>query len=193
MSADSELKVYGLTQDTSTNEYILVFDYKRNKCNGICANCNRYNTSSAWCRTCDPQNTAQGWTSGDKNVDDCIKEFQLKATSYEDVIEWIPFNRLDNIQKIGKGGFGTVFSATWLDGKRMLSDKYIASSTPSFIVALKTLPGSQENFLKEFKNFMQFRLMGSNLEVYGLTRNTTNNEYLMVFQYANRGSLHKFL
>ncbi|RIB23478.1 hypothetical protein C2G38_2072704, partial [Gigaspora rosea] len=40
---------------------------------------------------------------------------------------------------------------------------------------------------------MRFRLLGSNLEVYGLTQNTTNNEYLMVFQYANKGSLHNFL
>ena len=40
---------------------------------------------------------------------------------------------------------------------------------------------------------MQFRLVGSNLEVYGLTQNSTNNEYLIVFQYVNKGSLHKFL
>ncbi|RIB23025.1 kinase-like domain-containing protein [Gigaspora rosea] len=35
--------------------------------------------------------------------------------------------------------------------------------------------------------------MGCNFEVYGLTQNTTNNEYLMVFQFANKGSLHQFL
>ncbi|RIB23953.1 kinase-like domain-containing protein [Gigaspora rosea] len=40
---------------------------------------------------------------------------------------------------------------------------------------------------------MQFRIVGSNLEVYGITQNTTNNKYLMVFQYANKGSLHEFL
>jgi hypothetical protein len=44
-------KVYGLTQNTSTNEYMLVFDdfgSKRNKNNGTCANCNQSNTSEAW-------------------------------------------------------------------------------------------------------------------------------------------------
>ncbi|RIB07786.1 hypothetical protein C2G38_2112766 [Gigaspora rosea] len=40
---------------------------------------------------------------------------------------------------------------------------------------------------------MQFRLVDSNLEVYGITQNTTNDEYLMVFKYANKGSLHEFL
>ena len=96
---------------------MLIYDEfysKRNNWNGTCKNCNRYNTSSAWCQTCDPQKTTQGWTSGNKDVDDCIKEFQLKATNYKDVIEWIPFNKLENIQKLGDG-----FLATWLDGDDM--------------------------------------------------------------------------
>ncbi|RIB30313.1 hypothetical protein C2G38_342747 [Gigaspora rosea] len=148
-SKDNSPKVYGLTQDTSTDEYILVFDFKRYEYCGKCANCNRYNTDFAWCQTCDPQKIAQGWTSGIKDVDECIKEFQLKTARYEDVIEWIPFNRLNNLQKIGEGGFGSVFSATWLDGKRIVSGKStenVRSRTPSCKVALKTLPGSQKIF-----------------------------------------------
>ncbi|RIB11751.1 kinase-like domain-containing protein [Gigaspora rosea] len=150
----------------------------------------------AWCQTCDPLKTTQAWTSGNKDVDDCIKKFQLKATSYKNVIEWIPFNKLDNVQKIGEGGFGSVFSATWLDGKRAVpKDEWALtltqSRTPSCVVALKTLPGSQKNFLKEVEIIHLFY----NIEklVYGITQNTTNDEYLMVFQYANKGSLHEFL
>ncbi|RIB04912.1 hypothetical protein C2G38_2221143 [Gigaspora rosea] len=78
-----------------------------------------------------------------------------------------PFNRLENVQKIG-GGFGSVFLATWLNGKRIVSGEIhhsVQLRTLSLIVALKTLPGSKE-FLKE---------------VYGLTQTTTNNEDLMVF------------
>ncbi|RIB21036.1 hypothetical protein C2G38_2177710 [Gigaspora rosea] len=51
-----------------------------------------YTIPLAWYQICDPQKTIQGCTSGNKDVDDCIREFQLKATEYEDVIEWIPFN-----------------------------------------------------------------------------------------------------
>src|SRR5690242_9445850 len=100
---DGKLKVYGLTQDAITNEYMIIFDnfgHKRDKYYGKCSNCNQYNTSEAWCQTCDPQKAIQGWTSGNKDIDDCIKEFQLKATRYKDVIEWIPFKRLVNIQMI---------------------------------------------------------------------------------------------
>src|SRR5260363_117729 len=40
---------------------------------------------------------------------------------------------------------------------------------------------------------MQCRFEGSALEVYGLTQNTENGQYMMVYQYANRGNLHDFL
>ncbi|RIB04926.1 hypothetical protein C2G38_2048030 [Gigaspora rosea] len=114
-------RIYGITQNAETGQYMLVIDFyndKRKSVNGICEHCKRYNTNPAWCQLCDPPKVVQE-TSDDKNIDDCIKEFQLKATTFENVIEWIPYNRLDNIKVIGRGGFGTVYSSIWLDGKRM--------------------------------------------------------------------------
>ncbi|RIB05865.1 hypothetical protein C2G38_562682 [Gigaspora rosea] len=166
----------------------------------MCEHCKRYNTYPAWCQLCDPPKMTQEITSGDKNIGDCIKKFQLKATAFEKVIEWTPFDRLKNIKIIGEGGFGTVYLATWLDGKRTVegdnSVGYVRFRSKSCEVALKTLPGSQtstSSFLTEFQNHMQCRLEGSELEVYGLTQNTENGQYMMVYQYANRGNLHDFL
>ena len=79
-----------------------------------------------------------------------MKDFQLRANSYEKVIEWIPFDKLNNIENIGKGGFGSVFLAFWLDGIRKI-DGNRRMREPG-IVALKSLSGSNENpldFLKE--------------------------------------------
>ncbi|RIB05613.1 kinase-like domain-containing protein [Gigaspora rosea] len=179
---------------------------------GNCENCKQPNTFYAWCQTCDPEkNDQQGCSSGDSRIDKCIKDFQCKATMHSEVIEWIPFDRLEKVKKIGVGGFGTVFSATWLDGIRTTKyehGKYVNCRSKSTKVALKTLSNSRnfrENspdfFLKEFKNHMECRLEGSNLEIYGLTRNLNNNEhldikageYLMVFQFANHGNLCKYL
>ncbi|RIB25339.1 kinase-like domain-containing protein [Gigaspora rosea] len=176
-SENKQYKIYGITQNTITGEYMIVFDKffsDRKISYGKCKNCDRYNTSLDWCQTCGP------WTSGNMNIDNCIHE-------YKEIIQWIPFHRLYNIQVIGKGGFGTVFSASWLNGKRIN-----ANQRTSIIVALKSLPGSRKNFLREFKNYMKLRLIGSKLEVYGLTRNA-DNEYLMVFQYANIGNLRNYL
>ncbi|RIB29128.1 kinase-like domain-containing protein [Gigaspora rosea] len=174
----------------------MVFDFKRDKRYGRCEYCDRYNTSKAWCVSCNPLIATQGWTSGNKNVDDCIKELQLEAKMYDELIEWIPFEKLDGIQGINEGKWESVFIATWLDGKRTVSYadlKYTQHRTPSYVVALKKLPSTHQDFLQEFKNYSRLRHKGSKLEVYGMTQDKTNNEYLMVFQYVNRGSLCKFL
>ncbi|KAF0458830.1 kinase-like domain-containing protein [Gigaspora margarita] len=141
----------------------------------------------------------QGWTSGNENVDNFIKEFQLKALAYTKVIEWIPFDRLNIIQKIGKGGFGSVYSATWLDGIRKIdyvNECYVRTRESSSEVALKTLPSFEENLLlslKEFNNHIKCSLMGIKLKIYGLTQDEKTKEYMMVAQYADNGSLCEFL
>ena len=33
-----------------------------------------------------------------------------------EVIEWIPYDRFKDVKQIGKGGFGTIHYARWIDG-----------------------------------------------------------------------------
>ncbi|RIB23968.1 hypothetical protein C2G38_2242297 [Gigaspora rosea] len=66
---DKEYKVFGMTQNMATNEYIL-----------------------------------------------------LKATKYEDVIEWIPFNKLDKVKMISKDGLNSESSAIWLENIKIVTD-----------------------------------------------------------------------
>ncbi|RIB11753.1 hypothetical protein C2G38_2202656 [Gigaspora rosea] len=168
--------VCGLTRNVTTNEYMIVFDQFNYPLNPSIANCKLYNTSYAWCQTFDPLKTTQGWTSGNKDVDNCIHEFQLKATSYEDVIEWIPFNKLDNFQKIDDR-----FFAIWLDGIRYLEeynnkiykDEYKQSSTSSCVVEIKMLTNST--------NILEMLKEDSEIKVCGLTQDTVTNEYMLVF------------
>ncbi|RIB28297.1 hypothetical protein C2G38_2158278 [Gigaspora rosea] len=109
----------------------------------------------------------QGWTSGNENVDYCIKKFQLIALEYTKVIEWIPFNRLDSIRKIGEGGggFGSVYFATWLDGIRKtdyVNERYVRTRESSSEVVLKTLPYSEESLLslKEYEELHEIHVAG---------------------------------
>ncbi|RIB04266.1 hypothetical protein C2G38_695917 [Gigaspora rosea] len=153
---ENDYRIHGITQNSETGQYMLVIDfcnYKRKFVNGICEYCKRYNTNPVWCQICDPPKVDQK-LSGNKNLDNCIKEFQLKATAFENIIEWIPYNRLSNIKEINRGGFGIVYSSTWLDGKRTVEGDdslgYVRHRKKPCEVALKTLSGSQIN--SEFLN-----------------------------------------
>src|SRR6266540_3117170 len=86
---------------------------------GLCYNCNQPKTDHYWCRHCNTKRFKQEfskWTSGNEYIDKFIQDAQLKARNKYEVIEWIPYNRLRNIQYLAKGGFSTIYKAIWLDG-----------------------------------------------------------------------------
>ncbi|RIB20347.1 kinase-like domain-containing protein [Gigaspora rosea] len=123
------------------------------------------------------------------------------------MIEWIPFDRLIPIEQIGKGGFGSVYSATWLNGIRKIkkikktdADNNVNGNIDNnYSVDDDNVDDVNDGYSDnddsddDFDNHMKCTVEGSKLKIYGLTQNTETNEYLMVFQYADNGSLHKFL
>ena len=56
------------------------------------------------------------WTSGNEFIDRFIQEAQLNAKYNIQILEWIPYNRLESVKYLDKGGFSTVYEAIWLDG-----------------------------------------------------------------------------
>src|SRR5215210_530106 len=99
------------------------YSKERYEYHGECLTCDRYNTHQAWCQSCDPKLLTEGWTSGNETLDELIKSTQLKATRYHysNYLQWIPFNDLTNIEKIGEGGFATISKATWLNGEKSVN------------------------------------------------------------------------
>ncbi len=66
-----------------------------------------------WCNICSIKYIQENlctW-SGNERIDNLIKEKQQKANCPKDFWEWIPYNKFENIKKIGKGGFATIYSA----------------------------------------------------------------------------------
>ncbi len=97
---------------------------------------------------------AQSWTSsGDEKLDEIIRNTQLEAKGFDSCyyIEWIPYDDLKNIEKIGEGGFATVYLGRWSHGPRFVLNnkrRYYGNGP----VALKKLENSQnvsDEFLKE--------------------------------------------
>ncbi|RIA84257.1 hypothetical protein C1645_832517, partial [Glomus cerebriforme] len=69
--------------------------------------CKQPKTSSGWCNTCNAKRFQQNfkkWSSGNDDIDKFIQHTQLSATDYNEVLEWIPYDRFYNIEYIAKGG-----------------------------------------------------------------------------------------
>ena len=139
-------------------------EYIRKKEYGECSTCNRYNTNWAWCQSCDPKLLIEGWTSGNETLDELIKSTQLKATNYQNdfYLEWIPYNDLTSIEKIGEGGFATIYKATWLNGYKGVDYQIIERTSKDLTVALKKLHNNNnnsQNISDEFLNEVNYLLI----------------------------------
>ncbi|UZO13259.1 uncharacterized protein OCT59_004763 [Rhizophagus irregularis] len=155
---------------------------KFNKLNINHKNCN------PWCKECVPRYIIEGWTSENHDVDEFIKDtiYNAKYPLWGDdtrcplFLEWVPFDRFEDMKQIGEGGFAKVYSATWVDGKTKYErqDDGIRKKKESnpMKVALKGLNDSQ-NISVEYLNELQIhwnyfkRSKISFLKFYGMTKN----------------------
>ena len=99
---------------------------------------------------------AQSWTSsGDEKLDEIIRNTQLEAKGFDSCyyIEWIPYDDLKDIKKIGEGGFATVYEGRWSNGLKFVEFNHRYYLRDGY-VALKKLKNSQNvsEFLKEVNN-----------------------------------------
>src|SRR2546423_14943227 len=123
---------------------------------------------SLWCKECVPSCIIEGWTSGNSEIDHFIKDTIYNAKQHYDrhidkycplFLEWVSFDRFEDIKQIGEGGFAKVYSAKWNDGRSIYTKQDNGSwekSKPKPInVALKRLNGSQ-NMSAEYLNEVNF-------------------------------------
>ncbi|RHZ77960.1 hypothetical protein Glove_168g245 [Diversispora epigaea] len=213
MEEDKEIKEFGEMKETrKTEEMEEIGETESEESEdetanpGKCIKCHQNNSGRNWCHPCNSkqfQNKFDKWTSEDREIDKFIQQMQLSANKYQEIIEWIPFERLENVTYLAKGGFGTVYKANWLDGfiksykkrkwyefgKQVVWNRYGKQD-----VCLKSLSNftNKNYFLQEIKNQLKFRGKNS-IAIYGITKNPTENEYMMVMNYAEYGSLRKML
>ncbi|GBC09382.1 hypothetical protein RclHR1_08810001 [Rhizophagus clarus] len=163
--SSSFLIIYGISQNSKSNDYILVQDKFIN--------------------------TKNSPTSNEK-INKTIQEIQFEILKYDDLIfEWIPYNQFDRIKQIGKGGYSTVYSAIWKDGPLYLEsqgEKYKRVSNKE--IALKCLNNSQNlinELLKEVKAYSTKPTHSSILKVYGISQDPSTKNYIIVLHYAAGG------
>jgi hypothetical protein len=137
---------------------------ERYKVFGLCKECKQPNTGYYWCQPCNSKHFKQNfknWTSENYKVDKFIQKVQLKAKYHTENLEWIEYDRFENVKYLAKGGFGIIYKAIWKDGyidkwdpeyNQWGRSKFWGEEYENFPVALKCLYNSQDitsNFLRE--------------------------------------------
>ena len=86
----------------------------------ICENCSQECLATLYCELC-VRNYLKAnfpnWTSGNDDIDNLIRGCQLETLEPRKVIEWIPYDNLQNIKYLTKGGCSEIYTADWIDGK----------------------------------------------------------------------------
>ncbi|GBC39399.2 kinase-like domain-containing protein [Rhizophagus irregularis DAOM 181602=DAOM 197198] len=164
----NSIKIYGISQNPNTKDYIIVLQ------DVYCKECGEEyaDVDDKWCKSCvirDLRNNFANWTSGNKHIDDLIQEMQLKVDdSYDLLFEWIPYDQFNDIKEIGKGGFATIYSAIWSDGPLyydIINRRKEWIRDPDKNVALKCLHNSlniSKQFLNEIKAYSIANSSGGN-------------------------------
>src|SRR4051812_30311533 len=115
-----------LTEDEKTEAIrLLTKNYDRDKIidnegtKRICENCNQECLATLYCEYC-VRNYLKAkfsnWTSGNDDIDNLIRKCQMETSRPNVVIEWIPYNNLQNIKYLTKGGCSEIYTADWIDG-----------------------------------------------------------------------------
>ncbi|EXX61048.1 Ypk2p [Rhizophagus irregularis DAOM 197198w] len=172
---------------------------------GRCEECNQIMTDFNWCYTCNVERFRKNfnnWTSGNRDIDKFIQETQLSAKQHFNILEWISYESFRDIKYIAKGGFGKVYRAKWKDGYIFMWDNKIQNwgrLQPNMFVALKSLNNSK-NVTSAFISEITFHHNKINtfitsyiVRFYGITQEPETENYMMVLEYAERGSLRNYL
>ncbi|SRR6266542_2231075 len=89
-----------------------------NKKKYLCSDCYMPYTYDKWCKECNTKLIQQdflNWTSKNEFIDKFIQEAQLNAKSNNEILEWIPYNKFENIKYLNKKKSNTIYEAIWLD------------------------------------------------------------------------------
>ncbi|RGB32983.1 kinase-like domain-containing protein [Rhizophagus diaphanus] len=162
-----------------------------------------------WCEECAPNCIIEGWSSGNNDVDEFIKNTIYDARKdYHDgndfyplFLEWVPFDRFEDIKQIGEGGFAKVYSAIWIDGKakyfKQNNGNWKKREPEPIKVALKKLNESyiiSADYSNEIKTLWNVYVNDETyLKFYGITKNPETKEFIMIIELANQGNLRSVL
>ncbi|KAG9292744.1 hypothetical protein G9A89_008332 [Geosiphon pyriformis] len=183
-----------------------------------CQGCIKNNRNNNNCRACwfiFFEKHYKDFSSGNDEVDEMIKNpiyFPPKKNNYEGSLnyyEWIPWERLLNINEIARGGLGIIYKATIIDGlidERSIKHhgemeykrgKFNEDEERIDEVAIKIIPTNSLEVFKELNiqraMFIKNGYFGYVSSILGITQNAETLEYGIVMEFAEHGDIRKYL
>src|ERR1051325_2424428 len=84
-----------------------------------CENCSQQCLATLYCEYCVRnylKANFSNWTSGNDDIDNLIQTCQMEALIPSKIVEWIPYDNLQNIKYLTEGGFSKIYTASWING-----------------------------------------------------------------------------
>ena len=159
-----------LTKDEKTEAIkILSKEYDRRKLvhnkgtKRICENCNQECLATTYCEICIRNHLKanfSNWTSGNDKIDNLIRECQMKAFAPYLIVEWIPYDNLQNIKYLTEGGFSKIYTAGWIDGcywewdskEQQLTRQFESEAQAVVLKKLENAESASKTWLEEVGN-----------------------------------------
>ncbi|RGB22852.1 kinase-like domain-containing protein [Rhizophagus diaphanus] len=114
------------------------------------------------------------------------------------IIEWVPYNNLQNIEYLTKGGISEIYTAVWIDGRYEEWDskeqKLIRYGRQEVILkGLENVENANQRWFEEAESHLKISNKWPQIvQCFGLTQNPSNGNYMLVIDRADI-DLRKYL
>ncbi|GBC25143.2 kinase-like domain-containing protein [Rhizophagus irregularis DAOM 181602=DAOM 197198] len=191
-----------LTNDEKAHAIKLLnrdFDYDRimsaegsERTTRICENCQEECVAITYCECCIRnylKSNFSNWTSGDNKIDDLIRKCQMETVRPNKIIEWIPYDSLQNIQHFAEGGYSKIYTADFIGGfyYDWDSDEKRLKKGSTCEVVLKSLnvENADRRWFKESKSHLSISVKWVDVvRCFGMTKNPSGT-YMLVMDKMN--------
>ncbi|GES93023.1 kinase-like domain-containing protein [Rhizophagus clarus] len=140
------------------------------------------------CHLCYKAKTAN--RSGNNVIDEFIKS-TLSNCHAKAKLEFVPYDRFEDIEFVAEGGFSKIYKATWIDGPlstKWNNEKKGFEHLGKMTVALKELNNSKNIDSKELNESLFYIN-----EYYGITQNPITQNFIIITNYYQSGDLAHYI
>ncbi|EXX58284.1 Mkk2p [Rhizophagus irregularis DAOM 197198w] len=129
-------------------------------------------------------------------MDSLIRKCQMKSRSPDKIIEWIPYNNLQNIEYLTSGGFSEIYIADWIGGgyNNWDGEKQQLTRNGTIKVILKILENiKNKSWFYEIKSHLSIANKSTFIvQCHGITQDPSNGNFILVIKKLDT-DLRKYL